>query len=199
MKGFVAGAHVAVTLPELGAMPGRIEEACDEELAIALFVRPEKPLSWLRGDACVELATPRGVYEVSGPLSARGKGPDALAVVSLAGQTRVVQRRDFVRVDCIVPVAITRESGARREAVIVNLSGNGFLVAGHEGLRIGEPVGFRVELGDVGAIVEGTARVVREAPRGARGCAIEQLDDRAREALVRFTFDRQRAALRRRA
>lgn len=200
IKTFAPGRHVLVTLPELGSLPGRVESASDERLAISLFVRPEKPLAWLRGAVSVEAATPRGVYEVSGTFTALGQGLEALVGVELDGESRVVQRRSFVRVDAVVNafVAPDEDDAEERSAVVINVSGGGFRLAGAEWLRAGDEIRFRVALSDDVSIC-GRARVVRCDDRTARACEIVEIADAERDALVRYTFDRQRAELRRRA
>jgi c-di-GMP-binding flagellar brake protein YcgR len=59
-------------------------------------------------------------------------------------------------------------------------------------------VRFRIQLGDERE-ARGLARVVRLGEGDARACEISEIADADREALVRYTFDRQRAELRRRA
>jgi hypothetical protein len=198
---FGPGQHVVVTLPELGPLPGRVEDATDGRLAISLFVRPEKPLAWLRGSVSVEAATPRGVYEVSGMLKALGQGLEALVGVELDGESRIVQRRSYVRVDAVVNALVAPDADAEadeRQAVVINVSGGGFRLAGADWLRIDDEFRFRILLGD-DVTVTGLARVVRSDDRTARACEILEISDHERDALVRFTFDRQRAELRRRA
>lgn len=199
MSIFEPGRHVTVTLPEVGPVPGRIEASGDEEICVSIFVRTEKPVAWLSGRASIEATTPRGVYEVSGQMSVRGKGLDSLVVVALSGDSRVVQRRNYVRVDAVVEARVARdeEDGEEKRAAAVNVSGGGFLLSGAEWLGMGEAIRFSLELGDGYAPVQGRARVVRFAEKDTRGCEITEIDGAAREALVRFTFDRQRAELRR--
>ena len=196
MRAFEPGAHVVLSLPSLGRLPARIESSGDGLLELALFVRPETPIPWLESkEAEVECVGSRGIYRVTGIVSAEGGLRDAAVTLRVDGEPELTQRRDFVRVEATMPVAVLTAGGVV-DTFATNLSGNGFCVAGPASLEVGDLIGFALRLpGD--QRVEGKARVAREGERGMKGCAIEEIDEAGREVLVRFTFDRQRTELKR--
>lgn len=198
MKGFEPGTHVSLHHPQLGRVPARVERVDDGRLTLALFVRPDTPVQWLdSGEAEIEGAGERGMVRARGAVAAEGHGRDTLVTLELTA-AEVVQRRDFVRVDATMPVTVWPEpDGAPIDTFATNVSGAGFALAGPSILEIGQLIRFRIRLPDDRPPLEGTARVVREAERGAKGCAFEEIDDHGRELIVRFTFDRQRADLKR--
>ena len=197
MRGLSAGTDVWLRHPELGRLPARVERVEEDRVTLALFVRPDTPVQWVESvEAELETtAEERGVVRARGAVSAEGPGLDALVTVELA-ESEVVQRRDFVRVDASVPVTVWPGGGPAVETFATNVSGAGFALAGPSGLAVGTRFRFRLRLPDEPAL-EGAARVVREGERGERGCAFESIDERERELIVRFTFDRQRADLKR--
>lgn len=198
MKGFEPGTHVSLHHPQLGRLPARVEQVGDGRLTLALFVRPETPIQWLAStEAEIEGVTPRGVVRARGAVAAEGKGLDAQVTVEVSA-AEVVQRRDYVRVDALVPVTVWPEpDGAPIETYATNVSGAGFALAGPSTLEVGRRLRFRLRLSDDRPPLEGVARVVREGENGSRGCAFEVIDERGRELIVRFTFDRQREQLKR--
>ena len=62
-------------------------------------------------------------------------------------------------------------------------------------LELGASVRFRLELGAGEPTIEGRARVVRAGDGDERGVVFEQISSANRQRLIRFIFDRQRAAL----
>jgi hypothetical protein len=119
------------------------------------------------------------------------------AVVPLAPR-REAQRRDAARIDLVRPVAMIPEgfkvgwlNGFTR-----NVSAGGVLVAGADALTEGDRLRLRFELDSEEDLIDLLARVVRaDDDWGLRGLALERLDERERERIVRFVFARQRRAL----
>jgi hypothetical protein len=196
VSGFEPGANVTLIMPELGRLPARVEHAAERRLALALYVNPDRPIAWLESnEAELECGSERGIRVVRGRVTQSAHGADALVEVELDGDPALIQRRDFVRVDCVLPVSVRTSSGAV-ETYATNLSGNGFLLAGPASLASDDVISFALKLpGD--RQVAGLARVVREGERGMKGCAFVEVGEVDRELLVRHVFDRQREQLRR--
>jgi c-di-GMP-binding flagellar brake protein YcgR len=196
VKALEPGAHVVLHLPSLGRLPARIESSGEGRLELALFVRPETPIPWLESkEAEIECVGRRGIYRVTGTVSAEGGLRDASVTLFVDGEPELTQRRDFVRVDATMPVTVRTNAGVV-DTFATNVSGGGFCVAGPATLAIDDLITFALRLPD-DRRVEGRARVVRDGDRGMKGCSIEEIDDAGRELLVRFTFDRQRDELKR--
>ena len=88
--------------------------------------------------AMVELTTARGVRQMHGLVDPDAGHPEVLHV-RRTGQEDVIQRRDWVRVEAVVPikVLITEANGKAFETTTVNLSGGGLLLRDPVGLAVG--------------------------------------------------------------
>lgn len=111
----------------------------------------------------------------------------------------VVQRRQFVRVAVAQRVVLHDDEGEQvADTYAVNISGGGMLVALPRKLQI-EPdatVSFVLYLRAEEEPVAGTGRVIRvnEADQQL-ALAFEEISRRERERVIKFVFDRQRAAI----
>jgi len=188
---------VIITLPDREQYRGRVSRVTETELVIVLMLDMRKALRL--GDASpmiVEYPAPRGLVRLEG----RGTvATHDLLRFHHEGAVDVVQRRDFVRVRVVRPLAVAPvgedgEPGAWAHALTVNVSGNGLLVTGPGTLGVGDPVAFRLTPAEGEAPIEGRGHVARLGDDGQRGIAIEQIDREARRALVRFVFEQERIA-----
>ena len=196
MTAFAPGRDVVLELGEM-RLPGRVAESGEGFVRVVAFVRPLVEAATLESEpVVVEGRAKRGIERVGGALTVEGSAADAVFRVDLDRAPQVVQRRDFVRVDAVLPARLWPADAEPLDTFALNVSGAGFLVAGPEWLRIGQEVRFELRLPKGGPAVEGMARVAREGDRGSRGLAFEVIANRDRELLVHFTFDRQRAQLR---
>lgn len=187
---------VVLVLPSRERYGARVTRRTPEELLLVLMLDAREPLR--PGEVVpttVEYAGPRGLVRIEG----RGTVvTHDLVRFHLAGAVDVLQRRDFVRVPVVRPLALARlradgTPGAWVETLTANLSGNGLLAAGPETLGAGEEVRFRLHLPD-GEPIEGRGRVARLTDEGRRAIAIEELDRDGRRRLVRFVFECERIA-----
>ncbi len=187
---------VVITLPNRQQYGGRVSKVSAEEVVIVLMLDTRRTLTL--GDASpmiVEFPGPRGLVRLEG----RGTVATHDVVRFHHDGAEVVQRRDFVRVSAVRPLQLARvrpdgEPGPWSETLTVNVSGNGFLAAGPDTLRIADTVLFRVALDDGDPPVEGRGRVARVGDGGQPGIAIEEIDRDARRHLVRFIFEQERIA-----
>jgi hypothetical protein len=192
---------VVITLPDRSQYRGRVSKVTDEEIVVVLMlVDTRHPLTL--GDASpmiVEYPAARGLVRLEG----RGTvATHDLVRFHHEGAVDIVQRRDFVRVRVVRPLAIAAigEDGMPGEwadALTVNVSGNGLLAsswAGSEHTGVGTPLAFRLTAADGEPPIEGQGRVARIGDDGQRGIAIEQIDRESRRQLVRFVFEQERIA-----
>ena len=193
---------VVITLPDRRQFRGRVSRVTAEEIVVVLMLAAGGPL--VLGDASpmvVEFAGARGLVRLEG----RGTiATQDLVRFHHEGAVDVVQRRDFVRVRVVRPLAVAPlgEDGAPvasawAETLTVNVSGNGMLAAGFPGadaLGVGDAVAFRMTFDDAEPPLEGRGRVARIGDDGQRGIAIEEIDRDARRQLVRFVFEQERIA-----
>lgn len=191
---------VVITLPDRTQYRGRVSRVTAEEIVVVLMLVDQRdPLAL--GDASpmiVEFPGPRGLVRLEG----RGTvATQDLVRFHHEGAVDIVQRRDFVRVRVVRPVALALIAddgmpGEWTDALTVNVSGNGLLAsggAGIESLAVGDEVAFRLTPSEDEQIA-GRGRVARIGEDGQRGIAIEQLDRDARRELVRFVFEQERIA-----
>jgi hypothetical protein len=189
---------VVITLPDRTQYRGRVSRVTDEEIVVVLMlVDVRNPLTL--GDASpmiVEFPAPRGLVRLEG----RGTvATHDLVRFHHEGAVDIVQRRDFVRVRVVRPLALAcigedDMPGEWVETLTVNVSGNGLLASGPEMLAIGDEVAFRMTVDEGEPPIAGRGRVARVADDGQRGIAIEELDRDARRQLVRFVFEQERIA-----
>jgi hypothetical protein len=188
---------VVITLPDLQQYRGRVSKVTEHEIAVVLMlVDARDPLTL--GDASpmvIEYPAPRGLVRLEG----RGTvATHDLVRFHHEGAVDIVQRRDFVRVRVVRPLAIAPVGedgmlGEWADALTVNVSGNGLLATGPDTIAIGDEVAFRLTPNE-GEQIAGRGRVARIGDDGQRGIAIEELDRDDRRQLVRFVFEQERIA-----
>jgi len=189
---------VVITLPDLRQFRGRVSRVTDAEIVVVLMlVDARDPLTL--GDASpmrIEYPAPRGLVRLEG----RGTvATHDLVRFHHDGAVDVVQRRDFVRVRVVRPLALAPVgedgmSGEWTDTLTVNVSGNGLLAAGPEALGVGDAVAFRLTAAEDEPPIAGRGRIARIGEDGQRGIAIEEIDRDARRQLVRFVFEQERIA-----
>lgn len=191
---------VVITLPDRTQIRGRVSRVTGKEIVVVLMLVDARRGGGIRlGDASpmvVEYPAPRGLVRLEGSGTVAAQD---LVRFHHEGAVDVVQRRDFVRVRVVRPLAIAPlgedgTPGEWTEALTVNVSGNGLLASGPETVAVGDAVAFRLTPDDGEAPIAGRGRVARIGDDGQRGIAIEQLDRDARRQLVRFVFEQERIA-----
>ncbi|ADB48508.1 PilZ domain-containing protein [Conexibacter woesei] len=191
--------EVDLALPGRERFAARVTQVSDEAIVLVLMLDARDPLQLGEvAEMALEFAGPRGLVRIEG--QGRVTAYDVVHL-RLEGAVEVVQRRDFVRVRAVRPMALAPidEEGTIGDwidTLTVNVSGNGFLAAGPDTLAIGSAVRFRVRVVEGEPPIEGLGRVARASDAGHRGIAIEQLVDDGRRRLVAFIFERERIARR---
>jgi hypothetical protein len=188
---------VVLTLPNRMQYQARVSRVTDEEIVLVLLLNARNPLT--PGEVkqmAVEYGGARGLVRLEGRATV---ATFDLVRFRLDGAVDVLQRRDFVRVRVVRPLAIASvgeddEPGDWVDTLTVNVSGNGLLAAGPDTLEVGEPVAFRLRATDDEPPIAGRGRVARLGDDGQRGIAIEEIDRDARRQLVRFIFEQERIA-----
>jgi hypothetical protein len=86
----------------------------------------------------IQYVTRRGVCRIDG-VAHRTKQAGSIRV-DHTGQVELIQRREFVRIDAMIPCTYQPigASGWTTETTTINVSGGGFMISGREGLRDGE-------------------------------------------------------------
>jgi c-di-GMP-binding flagellar brake protein YcgR len=190
------GQHVHLRLPHVGALPATIEGFANGTLTAALAV-PDNRVHRLAGaEVTVEWTTSRGIQRFLGKLELDPGRPEILRV-ALHGDVERIQRREWARVEAVVPVRVQGiDEDIGGESTTLNISGGGVLVKDLWNLPLGLDV--RVELTPEPGKppIRALGRVVREAAKDLKGVRIDDIGRDDEERLVRLVRDRERAALR---
>ena len=182
---------VVIRLPGAPELPARVDAADAASVTLVLAVPPRGGID---GTAVVEYVTPTGIHRIAGALDRDGRDPAVLRLRRHGEE--VVQRREWARVDAVVPVDVRFEDpqAGLAATVTLNVSGGGALIHDPVGLAIGTRVRLELHLDQQPITAEGT--VVRESGAHAKGVELDDVAEPDRERIVRFVADRQRAELR---
>jgi hypothetical protein len=113
----------------------------------------------------------------------------------------LIQRREFVRIVAAKRVVLEDEDGdLLADGLTVDISGGGILVQLPRSAELpdGEGIFFKLFLGltDYDDQLDGTVRIVRRLEDNRFALAFDHITRADQERLIRFVFERQRAALR---
>jgi hypothetical protein len=195
MKGLPSeGQEIWVIAPDGVSISARAHSV-DDGATVVEFKRSRRdPVAELaNGSVAIQYTNRRGVCRIDG-VAHRTAQPGSMRVEH-TGKVELIQRREFVRVDAMVPVTYQPlgSTGWTAETTSINLSGGGFMISGREGLRLGEVCTFTLHLTGEPEVapleVDGT--VVREMS-GGLGIEITVIEDEERERLIRWVFARER-------
>jgi c-di-GMP-binding flagellar brake protein YcgR len=190
-----AGQHVGVVLPHVGTLPATVESADGGVIAVALAV-PDNRVQRLEGrEVSIESATARGIQRYTGTLKL-GARPELLQVV-VAGEAERIQRREWARIEAIVPVRVkplTEPGGG--ETTSLNVSGGGVLINDPWNLPMGTDVRVELVTEAGGPPVHALGRVVRSPQPDQKGIRFDDLARDDEERLIKFVRERERMALR---
>ena len=178
-----------------GASVSAIANKVDADATIVEFLRSQGDVAseLANGSVALQYVTRRGVCRIDG-VAHRAKEAGAIRV-DHTGKVELIQRREFVRIDAMVPCTYQPmgPTGWTAETTTINVSGGGFMISGREGLRDGEITTFTLHLDgerEAGELaVDG--QVVRETP-GGLGIQIVNIDEEERDRLSRWVFARER-------
>jgi c-di-GMP-binding flagellar brake protein YcgR len=188
------GQTVLLRLGAGAAIAARVDTV-DADVAVLVLLTPPLRPPVAGQPAEVEVTSKRGIVRFDVTIAgADGRG--VVRVSARADAAETVQRRDFVRVDAVVPV-IVRDGGPdgpAHEAMTLNVSGGGLLLSGVSGLQEGDSAFVGIDLEDGCPPVEALVTVVRVADRGIRAARIASVSARDEQRLVRFAFARERKA-----
>jgi c-di-GMP-binding flagellar brake protein YcgR len=191
-----AGQHVHVRLPHVGALPATIEGCAGGVISLVLAV-PDARVQRLGGaEATVEWTTGRGIQRILGALELVPGRADVLRV-AVHGDVERIQRRDWARVEAIVPVRVRGiDENVGGDTSTLNISGGGVLITDPWNLPLGLDVRIELESEPGGQPIRALGRIVREAAKDKKGIRIDDIARDDEERLVKLVRDRERAALR---
>ncbi len=192
------GQEVFVIAPSGATINARVRGTDTAATELTFPEAGNDPIAVLAGGhVSIQYTNRRGVCRIDGAAH-RSKSPEVLRV-AFTGKVELIQRREFVRIDAMIPVSY-RPAGTEgwlAETTTINVSGGGFMISGREGLLIYDEMAFRLELdGDSkeAGPLDVVGKVVRETP-GGLGILITEIDEGERERLIRWVFARERLGL----
>jgi hypothetical protein len=175
-------------------MAARVERADDDALLLVLLLPPpvvdegDEDL----GELVLEFSCRRGFVRLGG--HAEIESGDLVRFRDVQA-LEVIQRRRFVRISAVRPVAVALPDDAGEiHTSSVDVSGDGMLLAGPDTLQVGDEVRFRFRTEPDADPIEGVGRVVRVVENGHRAIEFESITPRDRQRLIRFVFERERRA-----
>jgi c-di-GMP-binding flagellar brake protein YcgR len=190
------GQHVSVVLPHMGGLPATVEAAEPGVLVVILLVGDSRVARLAGREVAVEAKTGRGIQRYVGRLELTPGSSERLRVV-IAGEAERIQRREWARVECIVPVKVLPIGEPGGGATVTsNVSGGGCLVRDIWDLPLGTDVRVELEVEPGGQPVRALGRVVRCTDTEYKGVRFDDLSREDEDRLIRFIRDRERAALR---
>jgi hypothetical protein len=187
-----------LSIPGVEELPARVAAVREESTDLALLRAPRSALMQLeRAQAYLDFMTDEGVYRTIGTVRVVPDAVDHLLRFEPRGRVQLLQRRAYVRTDCIAPVLLKpHRAGARaQKGITLNVSGGGLLVRGLQGLEVGDHADFDLRLDLLPARVQGVLEIVRFTPEGFGGVQFSEISDEERDKLVRFAYTRERTAL----
>jgi hypothetical protein len=183
-----------VIAPTGASVSGRAFEV-DADATVIEFLRNQGDVAseLANGSVAIQYVTRRGVCRIDG-VAHRAKVEGAIRV-NHTGSVELIQRREFVRIDAMIPVRYLPlgKGGWTAETTTINVSGGGFMISGREGLRMDEVCEFTLDLDgerESGPLVV-DGQVVRETA-GGLGIQIVAIEEDERERLIRWVFSRER-------
>lgn len=189
--------QVAIVVPQVGRMLGRVDRASREGVSLTLESGHRGKVSVLGSDeATLMFATASGVHSLVGKVRRSPIKPGSLRFY-VGGSSQLIQRREHVRVDAALVCVLFRHrrGGGRIPTQTRDLSGGGLAVADTGHLQVGEEVGVSLDLGEDSQRMSMTCRVVRRVDARTIGLLIERISTSERERLIQYIFVRQRTEL----
>jgi hypothetical protein len=190
------GTHVIVRLPHVGSLPATVEAAEPGAIRVALAVPDSRVRRLGGGEAAIEVTSGRGIQRYVGTLEPDPNRSELLRVV-LSGEAERIQRREWARVDAVVPVRVRGvDEPIEGATTTLNVSGGGILVNDPWNMVLGIDVRIELEVEPGAAPIRALGRVVRDGGTSRKGIRIDDMSREDEERLVRFVRERERAALR---
>jgi c-di-GMP-binding flagellar brake protein YcgR len=190
-----ADRQVTVAIPGLEEVPARVVRRGEGFTDLKLLARPRTPLQTLEHtQVYLEFVTDDGMWRLLGTLSLHAAEDGESLHFAHTGRAQLLQRRAHVRTDCIAAVIITPDGGKPQKCLSLNISGGGILLRGLSDVEVDTELAFDLRLDLLPARIQGRCRVVRATPDGLHGVQFTEIDEGERDRLVRFAYQREKAA-----
>lgn len=189
----VVNKQATLSIPGLEELQARVAAVDEEHTDLLLLQRPRAGTNELdRSQAFLDYMTDEGVWRTIGTVRLIDGQGSSTVRFEPRGRVQLLQRRAYVRTDCIAQVIVTPADRPPCRCLTLNLSGGGMLLRGLPGAEPGEVVPFDLHLDLLPARIQGTMTVVRITPEGLVGVQFDEISEDDRDKLVRFAYTRER-------
>jgi hypothetical protein len=190
------GTHVQLRLAHVGALPATVEASEPGAIVIVLAVADSRVARLGGSEAAIEATTARGIQRFVGTLQLTPGRKELLRVV-LHGEAERIQRREWARIEAVVPIKIKGiDEPIDGETTTLNVSGGGVLVSDPWRMPLGTDVRIELVVAPGAEPIRALGRVVREAAADQKGIRIDDMGREDEDRLIKFVRERERAALR---
>jgi hypothetical protein len=186
------GRQATISIPGVEQVPAKVTGKGDGFYWLTLLARPQSPLDHAEG--FLEFVTDDGMWQTLGTLAVQASEHGETVRFEPRGRIQLLQRRAHVRTDCVAAVIMTPEGGSPQRCLTLNLSGGGLLLRGLSRVEAGDELPFDLRLDLLPARIQGRCRVVRTTSDGFHGVQFIEIDEGDRDKLVRFAYQREKAA-----
>ena len=189
----VFGQSGELTTGDGTSFPVSITRRPNDELIVMILSDPEMLFSTPMGDLTLQFVSSRGLMRQRG--RAERLGFDLLRFFDL-DPPDLLQRREDVRVIAAQRVTLSDSVHRLVDALTADISGGGMLIACPDQIELDGELAFELFIEPEEAPVTGLCRrIARPTRSGTRAFAFVEITRAEHRRLVRFIFDRQRAAL----
>jgi c-di-GMP-binding flagellar brake protein YcgR len=189
-----SGEHVQLNLPHVGLLPATVVTVDAGAIVLVLAVKDTRVHRLAGHEVAVEYKTGRGIQRFGGILQI--ESGEQLRVV-MQGEAERIQRREWARVDAILPVNVKGiDEPVGGDTQTLNISGGGVLIKDLWNMPLGIDVRIELQAEPGAAPICALGRVVRVAGTEEKGVRIDSISREDEERLVRLVRERELAALR---
>ena len=189
-----SGEHVQLNLPHVGLLPATVAGVEAGAIRLVLAVKDSRVQRLAGKEVAVEYKTGRGIQRYGGILQV--ESGEQLRVV-MQGEAERIQRREWARVDTILPIKIKGvDEPVEGETQTLNISGGGVLVKDKWNMPLGIDVRIELQAEPGAEPIRALGRVVRVAGPDEKGVRIDSISREDEERLVRLVRERELAAAR---
>ena len=193
MSAPVVNKQATLSIPGLEELQARVSAVGEEHTDLLLLQRPRAGTNELeRSQAFLDYMTDEGVWRTIGTVRLIDGQGSATVRFEPRGRVQLLQRRAYVRTECIAQCIVMPPDRPPCRCLTLNLSGGGMLLRGVVGVEVGEVVPFDLHLDLLPARIQGTMNVVRFTPEGLVGVQFDEISEDDRDKLVRFAYTRER-------
>ena len=184
-----------LSLPHVGLLPATDRAVDGGTVVLVLAVKDARVQRLAGQEVAIEYKTGRGIQRFGRRACRSTRGGHAARRPH--GDVERIQRREWARVDAILPVNVKGiDEPIGGETQTLNVSGGGVLVKDKWNLPLGIDVRIEVQPEGGGAPIRALGRVVRVANPEEKGIRIDAISREDEERLVRLVRERELAALR---